>query len=143
MLNKVQLIGRLGADPEVRSLNDGAKVTNLRLATSETWKDRDTGEHKERTEWHRVTVWGDGSARYLAHAKTGAMLLIEGRLCTRKWTDAAGVERTSSEVVVQSRGGGLVRILGGRSEGRTPGLKADAQTCRKKSVRREHLDQEI
>lgn len=143
MLNKVQLIGRLGADPEVRSLNDGAKVANLRLATSETWTDRDTGERKERTEWHRVTVWGDGSARYLAHAKTGAMLLIEGRLYTRKWTDAAGVERTSSEVVVQSRGGGVVRILGGRSEGRTPALKAETQTRRKRSLQGKHLDRDI
>ncbi|WP_293348339.1 single-stranded DNA-binding protein [Phenylobacterium sp.] len=118
MLNKTQLIGRLGADPEVRSLNDGAKVTNLRLATTDTWKDRETGERQERTEWHRVTVWGDGSANYLAHATKGAMLLIEGRLCTRKWTDADGAERTSTEVVVQPRAGGQVRILAGRSERR-------------------------
>lgn len=116
MLNKTQLIGRLGADPEVRSLNDGAKVTNLRLATTETWKDRETGERQERTEWHRVTVWGDGSAKYLAHATKGAMLLIEGRLCTRKWTDAVGVERATTEVVVQSRGGGQVKILADRLE---------------------------
>lgn len=115
MLNKTQLIGRLGADPEVRSLNDGAKVTNLRLATTETWKDRETGERKERTEWHRVTVWGDGSARYLSHAKKGAMLLIEGRLCTRKWTDGDGVERATTEVMVQIRGGGQVRILADRN----------------------------
>lgn len=143
MLNKTQLIGRLGADPEVRSLNDGAKVTNLRLATTETWKDRETGERKERTEWHRVTVWGDGSANYLAHAMKGAMLLIEGRLCTRKWTDAGGVERASTEVVVQPRGGGQVRILGGRSEDRTPASKADAHTRRKKAVRGEHVNRDF
>ena len=118
MLNKTQLIGRLGADPEVRGLNDGAKVTNLRLATTETWKDRETGQRQERTEWHRVTVWGEGSANYLAHAAKGAMLLIEGRLCTRRWTDADGTERTSTEVVVQSHSGGQVKILGGRSERR-------------------------
>lgn len=116
MLNKIQLIGRLGADPEVRSLNDGAKVTNLRLATTETWKDRDSGERRERTEWHRITVWGDGSANYLAHAKKGAMLLVEGRLSTRKWTDADGLERTATEVVVQVRGGGQVKILADRAE---------------------------
>ncbi|RAK65649.1 single-stranded DNA-binding protein [Phenylobacterium kunshanense] len=118
MLNKTQLIGRLGADPEVRSLNDGAKVTNLRLATTETWKDRETGERKERTEWHRVTVWGDGSANYLSHARKGAMVLIEGRLCARRWTDANGAERTSTEVVVQPRAGGQVRILGSRPHDR-------------------------
>lgn len=116
MLNKTQLIGRLGANPEVRSLNDGAKVTNLRLATTETWKDRETGERQERTEWHRVTVWGDGPAKYLAYATKGSMLLIEGRLCTRKWVDADGAERSSTEVVVQTRGGGQVRILADRTE---------------------------
>ncbi|MEW5686197.1 MAG: single-stranded DNA-binding protein [Pseudomonadota bacterium] len=124
MLNKVQLIGRLGADPEIRSLNDGAKVTNLRLATTETWKGRETGERKERTEWHRVTVWGDGAAKYLSHASKGAMLLVEGRLRARKWTDADGAERISTEVVVQTRGGGDVKILGDRNR------RGDtAQTC--------------
>jgi len=118
MLNKTQLIGRLGADPEVRSLNDGAKVTNLRIATTETWKDRDSGERRERTEWHRVTVWGEGSANYLAHARKGAMVLIEGRLRARKWTDANGAERTSTEVVVQPRAGGQVQILGSRPDHR-------------------------
>lgn len=120
MLNKTQLIGRLGADPEIRSLNDGAKVTNLRLATTDTWKDRETGERKERTEWHRVTVWGDGAAKYLAHATKGAMLLIEGRLCTRKWTDADGVERATTEVVVQPRAGGQMKILADRADRREP-----------------------
>lgn len=132
MLNKTQLIGRLGADPEVRSLNDGAKVTNLRLATTETWKDRETGERKERTEWHRVTVWGDGPAKYLGHATKGSMLLIEGRLCTRKWADTDGVERSATEVVVQTRGGGQVRILGGRADdqGRQSKPSAGRQTNR-------------
>lgn len=120
MLNKTQLIGRLGADPEVRNLNDGAKVTNLRLATTESWKDRETGERRERTEWHRVTVWGDGAVNYLSHAAKGAMIFLEGRLCTRNWTDANGVERVSTEVVVESRGNGLLKLLGGRpAKGRT------------------------
>ncbi len=115
MLNKTQLIGRLGAAPEVRELSDGAKVTNLRLATTERWKDRETGQRRERTEWHRVTVWGDGSASYLGHAAKGEILFVEGQLCTRKWADSKGVERVSTEVVVRARAGGQVRLLGGRA----------------------------
>jgi single-strand DNA-binding protein len=111
MLNKAQLIGRLGADPETRTLNDGAKVTNLRIATSETWKDRDSQERRERTEWHRVTVWGEGPAKYLAFAQKGTLVLIEGKLATRKWADADGAERYATEVVVQPKGGGQVKIL--------------------------------
>jgi single-strand DNA-binding protein len=110
MLNKVQLIGRLGADPETRTLNDGAKVTNLRVATSETWKDRE-GERRERTEWHRVTVWGEGSAKYLGFAEKGTMVFVEGKLSTRKWTDNEGQDRYATEIVVQPNGGGLVKIL--------------------------------
>lgn len=111
MLNKAQLIGRLGAAPETRSLNDGAKVTNLRVATSESWKDRDSGERQEKTEWHRVTVWGEGAAKYLGYAKSGTLVLIEGKLSTRKWTDAEGQDRYSTEIVVQQKGGGQVKIL--------------------------------
>ena len=111
MLNKAQLIGRLGADPETRTLNDGAKVTNLRIATSETWKDRDSGERQERTEWHRVTVWGEGPSKYLAYAQKGSLVLIEGKLTTRKWTDNDGQDRYATEIVVQPKGGGQVKIL--------------------------------
>jgi single-strand DNA-binding protein len=111
MLNKAQLIGRLGADPETRTLADGGKVTNLRVATSESWKDRDSSERRERTEWHRVTVWGEGPAKYLAYAEKGSLVLIEGKIATRKWTDAEGAERYATEVVVQPKGGGLVKIL--------------------------------
>jgi len=110
MMNKAQLIGRLGADPEIRTLNDGGKVTNLRLATSETWKDRDNGERREKTEWHRVTVWGEGPAKYLGYAKKGSLVLIEGKIETRKYTDSAGVEKYATEIVVQSRGG-QIKIL--------------------------------
>ena len=111
MLNKAQLIGRLGADPETRTLDDGGKVTNLRVATSETWKDRDSSERRERTEWHRVTVWGEGPAKYLAYAQKGSLVLIEGKIATRKWTDTDGAERYATEVVVQPKGGGQVKIL--------------------------------
>lgn len=111
MLNKVTLIGFLGADPEVRSLNDGARVTNLRLATSESWKDRSSGERRERTEWHRVTLWGDGIANYLAYACKGTLVMVEGKLETRKWTDSEGHDRYSTEIVVNQKGGGQVKIL--------------------------------
>lgn len=111
MLNKVTLIGFLGADPEVRSLNDGARVTNLRLATSESWKDRSSGERRERTEWHRVTLWGDGIANYLAYACKGTLVMVEGKLETRKWTDNEGHDRYSTEIVVNQKGGGQVKIL--------------------------------
>ncbi len=110
MMNKAQLIGRLGADPETRTLADGGKVTNLRLATSETWKDRENGERREKTEWHRITVWGDGLAKYLGYAKKRSLLLVEGKIETRKYTDSAGVEKYATEIVVQSRGG-KIKIL--------------------------------
>ncbi|HEX7944431.1 MAG TPA: single-stranded DNA-binding protein [Phenylobacterium sp.] len=123
MLNKVQLIGRLGADPETRTLNDGAKVTNLRLATSETWKDRD-GERRERTEWHRVTVWGEGSAKYLGYTEKGTLVFVEGKLSTRKWTDNEGQDRYATEIVVQPKGGGQVKIL---ADGAERGAAAEDQ----------------
>lgn len=110
MLNKAQLIGRLGADPETRTLNDGAKVTNLRVATSESWKDG-SGERRERTEWHRITVWGEGSAKYLQYAEKGTMVFVEGKLTTRKYTDNDGVERYSTEIQVHHKAGGQVKIL--------------------------------
>lgn len=109
MLNKVQLIGRLGADPEVRTLNDGGKVTSMSVATTETWKSGDT-KH-EKTEWHRVTIWGEGSANYLAYACKGSLVLVEGKNATRKWTDSQGVERYTTEIVVQRAAGGNVKIL--------------------------------
>jgi len=100
-LNKVILIGNLGRDPEIRALNSGAKVANLSIATSETWKDKQSGERKERTEWHRITIWNEGLAsvaeRYL---KKGSKVYIEGELQTRKWQDQDGNERYSTEVVL-------------------------------------------
>lgn len=111
MFNRAQLIGNLGADPETRTLHDGVKVTNLRVATTETWRDRDSGERREKTEWHRVSVWGEGSAKYLAYAQKGTLVLIEGQIETRKYTDAAGAEKYSTQIKVESRGGGLVKIL--------------------------------
>ncbi len=110
-LNKVQLIGALGADPEVRSFQNGGKVANLRLATSETWKDKATGERKEKTEWHTVAVFGDGLVgvveRYL---RKGSKVYVEGKLATRKWQDQSGNDRYSTEVVLQGIGSALVML---------------------------------
>jgi len=100
-VNKVILIGNLGKDPEVRTSQDGTKIVNLTLATSETWNDRNSGERKERTEWHRVVIFndriGDVAERYL---KKGAKVYVEGSLQTRKWTDQSGQERYTTEVVI-------------------------------------------
>ncbi len=101
-LNKVMLIGNLGADPEVRTFQNGGKVCNLRIATSETWKDRNTGEKQERTEWHTVAIFNEGLAgvaeRFL---KKGSKVYIEGQLQTRKWQDQNGNDRYSTEVVLR------------------------------------------
>jgi single-strand DNA-binding protein len=119
-LNKVQLIGHLGRDPEVRALGDGGKVANLSIATSESWKDKSSGERKERTEWHRVVIFNDGLAgvaeRYL---KKGSKVYVEGELQTRKWTDQSGVEKYTTEVVLKPFNSKLVMLdsAGGRSEG--------------------------
>ena len=101
-LNKVMLIGNLGADPEVRTFQNGGKVCNLRVATSENWKDRNTGERQERTEWHSVAIFNEGLAgvaeRYL---KKGSKVYLEGQLQTRKWQDQQGNDRYSTEVVLR------------------------------------------
>ena len=100
-VNKVILVGNLGKDPEVRTTQDGQKIVNLTLATSETWNDRATGERKERTEWHRVVIFndrvGDVAERYL---RKGSKVYVEGALQTRKWTDQSGQERYTTEVVI-------------------------------------------
>lgn len=101
-VNKVILVGNLGADPEVKSFQNGGKVCNLRLATSESWKDQGSGERKERTEWHTVAIFSDGLVgvveRYL---RKGSKVYIEGKLSTRKWQDQSGQDRYSTEVVLQ------------------------------------------
>ncbi len=116
-VNKVILIGNLGKDPEVRSTQDGNKIVNLTLATSETWNDRASGERKERTEWHRVVIFNDRIAdvaeRYL---KKGAKVYVEGSLQTRKWTDQQGQERYTTEVVI-GRFKGELTMLDGRAGG--------------------------
>jgi single-strand DNA-binding protein len=116
-VNKVILLGNLGRDPEVRTSQDGSKIVNLNIATSESWKDRGTGERKEKTEWHRVVIFNpnlaDIAERYL---KKGSSVYIEGQLQTRKWTDQQGQEKYSTEVVI-GRFKGELTLLGGRDSG--------------------------
>lgn len=116
-MNKVILCGRLGQDPEVRNFPNGGKVVNLRLATSETWKDKNSGERKERTEWHSVAIFnetvGNIAEKYL---RKGSEVIIEGQLETRKWQDQQGNDRYSTEVVVRPFSGGLT-LVGGRGGG--------------------------
>ena len=117
-VNKVILIGSLGRDPEVRSFQNGGKVCNLRVATSESWKDKQTGERKERTEWHTVTIHAEGlvgiAEQYLAK---GSKVYIEGQLETRKWQDQAGNDRYSTEVVLRPYNGTLVLLTKRESGG--------------------------
>ena len=116
-VNKVILIGNLGRDPEIRNTNDGTKVAQLSLATSENWKDRQTGERKERTEWHRVVVFNDRLVEVIERfVKKGSKIYIEGALQTRKWTDNAGVEKYTTEIVLQKFRGELT-LLDGRQGG--------------------------
>lgn len=116
-VNKVILIGNLGRDPEVRTFQNGGKVCNLRIATSETWKDKNTGERKERTEWHSVAIFNEGLVRIAEqYLKKGSKVYIEGQLQTRKWQDQSGQDRYSTEVVLQGFGGTLT-MLDGRDGG--------------------------
>ncbi|MBR2656807.1 single-stranded DNA-binding protein [Yoonia sp.] len=116
-VNKVILIGNLGADPEVRSFQNGGKVANLRIATSETWKDKNTGERREKTEWHTVAIFSEGLVRVAEqYLKKGSKVYIEGKLQTRKWQDQSGADRYSTEVVLQGLGSTLT-MLDGRSDG--------------------------
>lgn len=116
-VNKVILIGNLGRDPEVRTFQNGGKVCNLRIATSETWKDRNTGERRERTEWHSVAIFSEGLVRVCEqYLRKGSKVYIEGQLQTRKWQDQSGQDKYSTEVVLQGFNGTLV-MLDGRGEG--------------------------
>src|SRR5258708_3612058 len=117
-VNKVILVGNLGRDPEIRNTQDGTKVANLSLATSESWRDKSTGERKERTEWHRVVVFNERLVDVIEkYVKKGSKLYIEGALQTRKWTDNAGAEKYTTEVVLQRFRGDLTMLDGGRGGG--------------------------
>lgn len=115
-VNKVILIGNLGRDPEVRSMNNGDKVVTLNVATSESWRDKQSGERKEKTEWHRVVIFNEGLAKIAEqYLKKGSKLYVEGQLQTRKWADQSGAEKFTTEIVLQ-RFRGELTLLDGKSE---------------------------
>ena len=115
-VNKVILLGNLGADPEVRTFNNGGKVCNLRIATSERWRDKNTGENREKTEWHSVAIFSEGLVRVAEqYLRKGSSVYLEGKLQTRKWQDQSGNDRYSTEIVLQGFDSKLV-MLGGRND---------------------------
>jgi single-strand DNA-binding protein len=152
-LNKVLLIGRLGKDPELREFPSGGKVCNFSLATSDTWKDSNTGERQERTSWHNIAIYNDRLAEIAEqYLKKGSQVYIEGQLETRKWQDQAGNDRYTTEVVLKNYKGELT-MLGGRSDDSFSSLppqkdqqsyqNADTDSNEKNSFDPEDLDDEI
>tara|TARA_B110000503_G_C7159249_1_gene418835 strand:- start:21 stop:464 length:444 start_codon:yes stop_codon:yes gene_type:complete len=122
-LNKVVLIGNLGRDPEIRSTNDGREIANFSIATGESWKDKTTGEKKEKTEWHRIVVFSEGLVRVIKnYVKKGTKLYIEGQLQTRKWVDNENQERYTTEIVLQNFNSTLILL---DSRGDTPADQTD------------------
>ncbi|MBJ7223751.1 MULTISPECIES: single-stranded DNA-binding protein SSB1 [unclassified Brenneria] len=117
-VNKVILVGHLGQDPEVRYMPNGGAVANITLATSDSWRDKQTGEQKEKTEWHRVVLFGKLAEVAGEYLRKGSQVYIEGALQTRKWTDQSGADRYTTEVVVNV--GGTMQMLGGRQGGGAP-----------------------
>ncbi len=119
-INKVMLIGNLGADPEIRRTQDGRPVCNINVATSESWRDKATGERKEKTEWHRVTIWNEGLCKVAEqYLRKGSKIYVEGQLQTRKWQDKDGKDRYSTEVVLNGYGAVLTMLDGpAKSEGK-------------------------
>jgi len=125
-VNKVILVGNLGKDPEIRRTQDGRPIANLSVATSDTWRDKATGERKEKTEWHRVVIFSEGLAKIAEqYLKKGAKVYVEGQLQTRKWTDQSGVEKYSTEVVLQGFNA-VLTMLDGRGGGSGGGFGDDA-----------------
>ncbi|EJW10277.1 Single-stranded DNA-binding protein [Rhodovulum sp. PH10] len=160
-VNKVILIGNLGADPEIRRTQDGRPIANLRVATSETWRDKASGERRERTEWHRVVIFNEGLCRVAEqYLRKGSKIYLEGALQTRKWQDQSGQDRYSTEVVLQGfnsvltmldgrQGGGESYDQGGGDDFGSPGPTAGGRERRPAaaaapaSSRRDDLDDEI
>src|SRR5271154_4616183 len=126
-VNKVILVGNVGKDPEIRRTQDGRPIANLSVATSDTWRDKATGERKEKTEWHRVVIFSEPLCKIVEqYLKKGAKVYIEGALQTRKWTDASGVEKYSTEVVLQGFNS-VLTMLEGRSGGSAGSFGSDDQ----------------
>jgi single-strand DNA-binding protein len=116
-INKVILIGNLGADPDIKRTQDGRPIANLTVATSESWRDKNSGERKEKTEWHRVVIFNEGLCKIAeSYLRKGSKVYIEGSLATRKWQDQSGADKHSTEIVLQGFGGTL-QMLDGKPEG--------------------------
>ena len=137
-INKAILVGNVGKDPEIRSLNNGNQVASFSLATSETWRDKSSGERKEKTEWHRISVFQEGLVKVVNdYVRKGAKLYIEGKIETRKWTDNSGQERYTTEIVLSGFDGKL-QMLDGRNDGgqqraaglNRPGTHLSGARCR-------------
>lgn len=140
-VNKVILIGNLGRDPEIRTFQNGGKVVNLRIATSETWRDKDSGDRKERTEWHSVAIFNEGIAKVAEqYLRKGSTVYIEGQLETRKWQDQSGADRYTTEIVLRPYGGQLT-MLDGPSGGDQP--RQERQTGGAPAGGRNDMDDEI
>ncbi|HMN39006.1 MAG TPA: single-stranded DNA-binding protein [Hyphomicrobium sp.] len=124
-VNKVILVGNVGKDPEIRRTQDGRPIANLSLATSETWRDKSTGERKEKTEWHRVVIFSEPLCKIVEqYVRKGSKLYVEGALQTRKWTDQSGAEKYSTEVVIQGYNGSLTMLDGaGGGRGASAGMQ--------------------
>lgn len=130
-VNKVILIGALGRDPEIRTTQDGRQIANMSVATSESWKDKGTGEKREKTEWHRVVIFNEGLAKVAGdYLRKGSKVYLEGQLQTRKWTDRDGVERYSTEVVLQAFNGKLVMLESPRNASSDDGAGESASEQR-------------
>jgi len=152
-VNKVILVGNLGRDPEVRRLNSGAPVVNLRVATSESWRDKNTGERQERTEWHNVVIFNENLAKVAEqYLKKGSKVYIEGQLQTRKWQDQSGQDRYTTEVVIQrfrgdltllDRAGDVVSDRGDSDFGRSTPMASGGGSSGGRGSYAEELDDEI
>jgi single-strand DNA-binding protein len=143
-LNKVLLIGNLGKDPEVRHTQDGKAIVNLTVATSESWRDKSSGERKEKTEWHRVVIFNEGLAKIAeAYLKKGSTVYLEGQLQTRKWTDKDGAEKYSTEIVLQQYRGELVLLGGKDGTSARPDQAAEFKQAVKQAFPNAQLDDEV
>ena len=144
-LNKVMLIGNLGKDPEIRHTQDGKAIVNITLATSESWKDKATGERKEKTEWHRVVIFNEGLAKVAeAYLKKGSTVYIEGQLQTRKFTNKDGAEQYSTEIVLQNYRGELVMLGGKDGTANRPEAKVqEFKEAVKRNFPNDTLDDEV
>ena len=140
-INKVILVGNVGKDPEIRTTQDGKEIASIVLATSDSWKDKATGERREKTEWHRISVFSEGLVNVVRnYVKKGSKLYVEGSIHTRKWTDNAGVERFSTEVVLQGYNCALTML---DSRNNNPAEGGDEYFQQSKSGKAEFINEEL